>query len=357
MGVLSNETDSSSCEKSSSQEYVFEDPTQRMICAVILCFVSLVGLPGNSLVILSVFLYKKLQNRTNIFVVNLALADFLTCLLLPFQVVALLYDSWPLSDHLCKVVATIILVGQGSSVASLAVIAFTRFYIITKPRKKYENLFSKVNMAFMFIGAWLVPFLLIFFPPLFGIGHIGYSPRYRICSADSSHPLAEIYNIIGSGFGEFPGLAVIIVCYVKIYLFVRASSRDVINRARTSSMKMAKRPNLPPNQMEEAVFRRQLQVTKNLFIVVCSYIICIMPFGLVCVIPAETYPAIPWISVLLMINSCVNPIIYGLKHPQFKEVFRPILTCSWMKVSKSSLLISMSSKLGSWHGRSGRTSS
>ncbi|KAJ8042652.1 5-hydroxytryptamine receptor 4 [Holothuria leucospilota] len=339
-------TDFSSVETPRSQGYVFEDPTQRLIVAVIVCVVSLVGLPGNSLVMLAVLLSKKLHNRTNVFVVNLAFADFLTCLMLPFQAVALLHDSWPLSESLCTVVAIVMWAGLGSSVVNLAVIAFMRFYIITKPRKKYEKLFSKPAMTFMVIGAWLVPFLLIFVPPLFGLGRIGYSPRYRICSADSSHPLADIYAILSSVVVECPGLIIIMVCYVKIYLFVRASSREVILRARTQSMQMAKRPKQPPNQMEEAVFRRQLQVTQNLFVVVCSYIICIMPFGLACVIPAPTYPAIPWTSVLLMINSCVNPIIYGLKHPQFKEVFRPILTCSWMKIPEP-LLIKKTSSVSS----------
>ena len=70
---------------------------ERVFGAIIVIIVSVVGIFGNSMIILSVIISKKLRTSTNAFVVNLGVADLLTCLFLPWFAVALLgQNGWAL---------------------------------------------------------------------------------------------------------------------------------------------------------------------------------------------------------------------------------------------------------------------
>ncbi|PIK55947.1 putative alpha-1D adrenergic receptor-like [Apostichopus japonicus] len=301
-----------------SPGFVFEDPLQRTILAVFAALVAAIGIPGNILVMVAVSFSKRLQTKTNAFVVNLACSDLTTCLVLPFQVVALLNDTWPLSEKFCLFIAVVVWVGLGSSIVNLALISFNRFILITKPRGYYDHLYSKRNIILMLASSWVIPILLVTVPPLCGLGGIGYSQRYKICSADSTHPLSEVYSFISSVLVGIPCLIIIVTCYVKIYRFLRAKNRELFSSQKTEQ----------DNKVngQSVAFKRQVQVTKNMCLVVCSYVICCMPFVITCV-KIGSYPAIPWVSVFLVANCCVNPVIYGLKHPLFRDVFRRILSC------------------------------
>ncbi|KAJ8022213.1 Melatonin receptor type 1B [Holothuria leucospilota] len=328
-----------------SKEFVFESSNQRLIAAIVTCLVTVIGIPGNSMVILAVMLSKKLQNRTNVFVVNLACADMLTCSVLPFQAVALLSETWPLSTELCGAVAILMWLGLGSAVMNLALIAFTRYSIITKSRAFTDRMFTNNRICLLVCGAWLIPPVFILIPPAFGVGAVAYSHRYKLCTADSTNPMSDIYAYI-SLLVELPCLVVIIVCYFNIYRFVRKAGFNLTQSKRfTIANGLQNWGKTPQISTEVAVFHRQVKVTKKLFIIVCTYIICVMPFGLACAIPAPIYPIIPWAYLLLFLNLCLNPIIYGIKHPQFKEVFWPIITCSWKNIPEPSSLIASFSNI------------
>lgn len=67
----------------------------RILDAILLILITVIGMTGNTLVILSVCLSHKLRTKTNIFVVNLAFADFFTCCTLPVVAWSLLAESEP----------------------------------------------------------------------------------------------------------------------------------------------------------------------------------------------------------------------------------------------------------------------
>ena len=83
-----------------NSEFSLDDVTQRFIIGCVICLVGVFGFIGNIMVILVVILCKKLQTRTNAFVVNLATADLLTCTASPFNSVALFsLSGWPFAGE------------------------------------------------------------------------------------------------------------------------------------------------------------------------------------------------------------------------------------------------------------------
>ncbi|XP_014870594.1 C-C chemokine receptor type 6-like [Poecilia latipinna] len=63
--------------------------------------ICILGLVGNSLVILTYALYKRTKSMTDVYLLNVAIADLLFVLALPFIVYNELY-SWPMGQVACK---------------------------------------------------------------------------------------------------------------------------------------------------------------------------------------------------------------------------------------------------------------
>ncbi|PIK49674.1 putative alpha-1D adrenergic receptor-like [Apostichopus japonicus] len=314
----------------SNNSFVFKDYQQRLTVAIIACTISAIGVPGNTLVILAVTLSKRLQTRTNFFIVNLSCADLLTCFTLPVQAYTVLHDELPLPTRVCKALAVLMWLGVGSSIISLALIAVVRFYVITKPRQTYTQVFRKRNLILLTLLAWLTPLSLMIIPPCFGVGEIGYSVKYKFCMTSSSNKWHDLFSSLNGIVVPIPCLFVIIVCYTRIYLFVRRVSLDVLLLANCGPCE-ARTATSPRTTLEIALFRRQVTVAKNLFLVVCSYLLCVMPFGVNCSLPSYTYAALPWTFIFFCVTCCINPILYGLKHPQFQEVLCLHLSGPWRR--------------------------
>ncbi|KAJ8024874.1 hypothetical protein HOLleu_34908 [Holothuria leucospilota] len=64
-----------------------------------------------------------------------------------------------------------------------------------------------------------------------------------------------------------------------------------------------------------------------------TYTICLTPQ-----IVSELTDAQPFIilhtKILVAFNSCLNPIIYGVNHPHFREVFKCIVFRRWKDIPK-----------------------
>ncbi|XP_033634549.1 alpha-1A adrenergic receptor-like [Asterias rubens] len=320
------------------QTFRFEDYTQRTIIGSLLCFVALAGFVGNVWVILAVVLYKKLQTSTNAFIVNLATADLITCITSPFSAVALFsMNGYPLPGLVCSVSAAIYFITLGCSIMNLTIIAINRYVLITKSMQTYQSIYTPKKIAAMMVMTWLYPALVCSLP-LFGIGKWGYSDKYKTCAEVSSSKFSDLFSQLGSAL-IFPiPLIILFVCYFKIYRYITGHMKkmmgggtemsDTSNRSSTSSTQL--------HRKRAASFsKRQVEITNNLFIVVCAFVVCFAPFAAAILIP-NSDPALPWTGMFAAFNSAVNPVIYGVKHPHFKEVFRHMLRCRYHAIPEPS---------------------
>ncbi|KAJ8034748.1 G-protein coupled receptor moody [Holothuria leucospilota] len=215
--------------------FVFESYPQRVIIAVLLIVVFVLGTTGNSLTIFAVILSRKLQTVTNVFVINLAVADLLTCLTISFSIVAKLRTSdWPAATHwTCSIAGGILLMCIGVSVYTLATIALNRYILITKTSlfwKIYKPPVIAVGVALL----WFIPFCITILPAIFGLGALGYNPKYKTCSDISDEYLphinsTEAYDFIQlAGFIPIP-LFVTFFSYLSIILYVRKNAKNLLH--------------------------------------------------------------------------------------------------------------------------------
>lgn len=191
----------------------------------------ILGLIGNTMVFIAFALSKRLQTKTNMFVVNLAFADFLTSILMPIFAWSLIADVlFPVPEWIDTMCALAIGAAQGSvgcSLVTLSLIAMNRLILITRKRKTYERIYRNRNVAIFICIAWLYPFACEIIPLLFGIGELGFDEVAHICGTKTNHEHSYIYDVLVVGLLIPVPLLIISYSYARIFCFIRIHNKQL----------------------------------------------------------------------------------------------------------------------------------
>ncbi|XP_054765744.2 rhodopsin, GQ-coupled-like [Lytechinus pictus] len=304
----------------------------RLVVSSCLFFIIILGLFGNSLVVVAVAVSKKLQTTTNILVVNLTVADLFTCLSLPFMVVGLLAqgEEYPLPEIVCSIASGLNTICLGVSVMTLAAIAFIRWYVISKSIRGHRGLHTPRKIGMAIIGIWMLGITITALPVSLGIGELGYSRYYMLCSVTDTNPF-RFYYVLLQAAAIFVVLVITGVFYVLIMIHVLRQTRQFQKKFADDSRSTG--PKAPSSQanadsraMQTAFMKREYEITKNLFTVVCIFMVCLVPSIVNFIIPGTSVLTL-YGAMVLAANSSINPIIYALKHPNFQEAFKKVICC------------------------------
>lgn len=110
--------------------------------------VFLVGLFGNSLVIYVVMRFSKMQTVTNMYILNLAIADEMFLIGLVFLITTFIYKYWMFGRLLCKIYMTITSINQFTSSLLLTVMSADRYIA---GEDKSEKLISKLMFVLFLV--------------------------------------------------------------------------------------------------------------------------------------------------------------------------------------------------------------
>ncbi|XP_072029778.1 protein trapped in endoderm-1-like [Amphiura filiformis] len=346
---------------------------ERVIVGIIYLVIFLLGIIGNSMVIIAVILSRKLREPTNCMITNLAVSDLLTCLMLIWNVVALLSKSgWPIAGWICSLAGTVIYTSSGTSLYSLAIIGVNRLIKITKP-KYFPKIYTYRNVGIMIFLTWITPLPLILIPPLLGVGQIGYDESDYTCSDVELHPKSDTYNYFQLAVIPIP-LFTIIICYSWILTHIRrhfklqrirrsfssslnrkpssfaiseseftsspgpGSSKKSFFSSSISNMKINGVTSSPQRTHEDRIDSQQLAVTMNLFYVVLAFLICSLPYLLALLLAGlvNTDHFMIYAGAILLASSAINPVIYAWKHPHFKIVLKAMVLCRFQDIPQPS---------------------
>lgn len=95
-----------------------------------------IGTVGCLLVMFVIVFSSKLSTSTNVFLLNLAVADFVFLQGIPFLLTVLVNRQWLFSQLTCKLVWTMMGVNQYTAVFILTVLAFDRYFSFTLSLRK-----------------------------------------------------------------------------------------------------------------------------------------------------------------------------------------------------------------------------
>uniref|UniRef100_A0AAY3ZWV1 G-protein coupled receptors family 1 profile domain-containing protein n=1 Tax=Denticeps clupeoides TaxID=299321 RepID=A0AAY3ZWV1_9TELE len=276
--------------------------------------VCLVGLCGNSMVIYVIFRYAKMKTATNIYILNLAIADELLMLSVPFLVTSSLLHHWPFGSLLCRLVLSVDAINMFTSIYCLTVLSIDRYVAVVHPIKSAR--YRRPTVAKMVnFGVWTFSILVIL-PIVVFSSTAPNSDGSVACNMQMPEPQRRwlaVFVIYAFLMGFLLPVIAICTCYVLII----AKMRVVALKAGWQQRKRSER-----------------KITLMVLMVVAVFVVCWMPFHvaqLVSVFVQRHNATLSQLAVILgYANSCANPILYGFLSDNFRRSFQRILCLRWM---------------------------
>uniref|UniRef100_A0A8C6T837 Somatostatin receptor type 2 n=1 Tax=Neogobius melanostomus TaxID=47308 RepID=A0A8C6T837_9GOBI len=292
-------------------DYVF-DRTSTIAITCMYFMVCTVGLCGNALVIYVILRYAKMKTVTNIYILNLAVADVLFMLGLPFIAIQLAIVHWPFGPVLCRVVMTLDSLNQFTSIFCLMVMSIDRYLAVVHPIKSTKWRKPRVAKTIN-LTVWGIS-LIVNLPIVI---YSGLITKHDGCFCSIVWPEPqEVYYTAFMFYtfilGFFLPLMVICLCYLLIIVKVKSSGIRVGSSKRKKS---------------------ERKVTRMVSIVVAVFVFCWLPFYVFNVTSVtgtlSTTPILrstfAFVVVLGYANSCANPILYAFLSENFKKSFQNVL--------------------------------
>ncbi|XP_060916093.1 formyl peptide receptor 2-like [Labrus mixtus] len=282
------------------------DSIMNNVSIVLYTLTVVLGITGNSIVIW-VAGFKLKPKVTNVWLVNLAIADLIFCFTRVFSLVKkLLFDHWPYGVFLCKFNGFFKYANMFCSVFLLAVISVDRVLCVWKPvlTKRHRTLRAARLVA---VGVWVTA--IIFSTPYFVYRQV-YLGKNNLskCSLDvkeaaqGDNSAKQALYSIRFLCGFLLPFMVILVCYILAGLGIR--------RTRLSGKS------------------RPLRILASL---VVAFFLCWAPYHCLLLVKMvdSKNPVVkiwhPIASGVAYFNSCVNPLLYFCMGVDVRGRFRQSL--------------------------------
>ncbi|XP_058465575.1 orexin receptor type 2-like isoform X2 [Malaya genurostris] len=301
--------------------------------------VFIIGLVGNALVCIAVYTNHTMRTVTNIFIVNLAVADFFVILCcLPPTVVWDVTETWFLGQTMCKVIIYFQTVSVTVSVLTLTFISIDRWYAICFPlryKPRPERAWRSIAVI------WLIGFLSDL-PEFLVLTTRRKKLRFDIklftqCVATWDKEKEKTFYIIKFVFLYLLPLIFMTVAYIQIILILWRS--DTIPGHRESRTQPCgihstrSTLNCVGNTSTMGQLRARRKAAKMLVAVVIMFAGCYCPVHMLNVarysfnigqndIVAVLSLLSHW---LCYANSAANPVIYNFMSGKFRREFKNAL--------------------------------
>uniref|UniRef100_A0A8B9RDM1 Opsin 4a (melanopsin) n=1 Tax=Astyanax mexicanus TaxID=7994 RepID=A0A8B9RDM1_ASTMX len=291
------------------------DHAHYTIGAVILA-IGITGMVGNFLVIYAFSRSRTLRTPANMFIINLAITDFLMCATQsPIFFTTSMHKRWIFGEKGCELYAFCGALFGICSMITLTVIAVDRYFVITRPLASIGVLSQKralliLTCAWAYSLGWSLP-------PFFGWS--AYVPEGLLTSCTWDYvtftPSVRAYTMLLFIFVFFIPLIVIIYCYFFIFRAIRITNQDVekINGNNTrDTIKKFQR------------LRNEWKMAKVALIVILLYVISWSPYSSVALTAFAGYADMltPYMNsvpaVIAKASAIHNPIIYAITHPKYR---------------------------------------
>ncbi|XP_061535212.1 somatostatin receptor type 5 [Phycodurus eques] len=281
-----------------------------LLTAVISVTVFTVGLAGNSLAIYVVLRYAQMKRVTDIYILNLAIADELYIIGLPFLTTQNVLSYWPFGSFLCRLVMTADSMNQFTSIFCLTVMSVDRYLAVVHPIRGSKWRHPRVAKA-VSAAVWAASFVVVLPVVIFS----DVQDTFNSCNITWPEPSdvwSTAFILYTTTVGFFGPLLIICLCYLLIVIKLKNSGM----RAGFASRRRSER-----------------KVTRMVVVIVVVFVLCWLPFfiiniiNLVVIIPESSATAgIYFFAVILSYaNSCANPLLYSFLCDNFKQSFRKVL--------------------------------
>ncbi|XP_070579354.1 tachykinin-like peptides receptor 99D [Ptychodera flava] len=275
----------------------------------------IVGTLGNALVILVVLNARRMKTLTNYLILNLAVADLLTSVLLIFNRYLIHVTSLPVPPGIagqfyCRLYysAQFFWATIKASTFNLMLVTFERYFALVHSLT-YSDCFTKCKVSIMVAISWISACILELTFAVFHRYHEGHCQLFVWPSAF----LGMIFGIANFIITYFIPVVFMTWAYYRIISSLKTRARNLHASRRNSS--------------EQARAQARRRVIKMLFLVMIAYVICWTPNKMLFLghnLGAAIEYNSDYYNVLVLLafaNSILNPFIYVFKYRQFRQSF------------------------------------
>ncbi|XP_030222786.1 neuropeptides B/W receptor type 2b [Gadus morhua] len=291
-----------------------------VVLPVIYSIICAVGLTGNTAVIYVILKAPKMKTVTNMFILNLAIADDLFTLVLPISIAEHLLRRWPFGEALCKIILSIDHYNIFSSIYFLTVMSIDRYLVVLATVRSKRMPYRTYRAAKMVsVGVWLLVILIVMPFTVFAGVFTEPADRTGRKSCVLSFPSPE-----GSWFKAS-----------RIYTLLLGFAFPVSTICILYTAMLYKLRNMRLNSNAKALDKAKKKVTLMVFVVLAVCLFCWTPFHLSTIVALTTdlsnTPLLIGISYFIAslsyANSCLNPFLYAFLDDSFRKAFKKMLEC------------------------------
>ncbi|XP_046710812.1 opsin 4b isoform X1 [Silurus meridionalis] len=293
----------------------------------VILIVGITGMVGNFLVMYAFSKSRSLRTPANMFIINLAITDFLMCVTqTPTFFITSMHRRWIFGEKGCELYAFCGALFGMCSMITLMVIAVDRYFVITRPLTSIGKMSHKHALVILAL-AWLYT-LFWSLPPFFGWS--AYVPEGLMTSCTWDYmtftPSVRAYTMLLFICVFFIPLFIIIYCYFCIFRAIRSTTSAV--------GKISEEGGITKDSIKK--FHRlksEWKMAKVALIVILLYVISWSPYSCVALMAFAGYADLltPYMNsvpaVIAKASAIHNPIIYAITHPKYRSALARYIPC------------------------------
>ncbi|KAM6988509.1 P2Y purinoceptor 3 isoform 2-T2 [Tautogolabrus adspersus] len=204
--------------RSDARRCTYKEDFKRILLPVVYSFVFVLALPLNATVIRNIWRTRPHLSKNNIYMLNLAVADFLYAMSLPLLIYNYgSHDYWPFGEFTCKLVRFQFYSNLHGSILFLTCISVHRYVGICHPLAMWLKQGGSRLAWYICGGVWLVVAILC--APTFHFAAIGTQRNRTVCY-DLSTPKKSVdyypYGMALTCLGFLLPFMVVLVCYCRM---------------------------------------------------------------------------------------------------------------------------------------------
>ncbi|XP_049449877.1 trace amine-associated receptor 8a-like [Epinephelus fuscoguttatus] len=282
---------------------------------IVLCFISLLTVALNLLVIISVSHFRQLHTPTNILLLSLAVSDFLVGLLaLPGEVFRKT-SCWFLGDLMCLLYYYVSVIIACSSIGNMVLISVDRYVAICDPLH-YTTRVTVKRVKLCVCLCWLC---VVSYSSLLLKDDLTQPGRYNSCHGECVIVINHIAGVVDLVVSVIVPISVIVVLYMRVFVVAVSQARAMRSHITAVTLQLS---------VNQQTKKSELKAARTLGVLVVVFLICFCPYY--CVTLAGdalvSSSSASYLLYLFFLNSCLNPLIYALFYSWFRKAVKLIVS-------------------------------
>lgn len=283
--------------------------------------IATIGLLGNGLVIFVIMKYSKMKTVTNMYILNLSVADSLFLIGLPLIMTTVKVESWIFGYFLCKLYYILTCINMFTGTFTLTAMSADRFLAVCFPIQAITARTPR-NAIIIIVLIWIFSFIFMLPVVLYTelVPKWGFADKYScliMWPTQLGTPGQNIFITYTLLLGFVIPIIMISILYTLLVIRLKTTGSQAQSvRRRTSHRK----------------------VTKLVTIIIMVFFVCWLPYWVFQVLlvvspPKQKLPI--WqvyifqvFTILSYANSMINPLLYAFTNENFREAFINAFKCA-----------------------------